>query len=496
MADLFDEAATRRLEHLAPLAQRLRPGELDRFVGQEHVVGPGRGLRLAIESDRVPSLILYGPPGTGKTTLARIIARVTGSEFVELSAVSATVASVREVLAGARERLGATGRRTTLFLDEIHRFSKAQQDALLPGVEDGLITLIGATTENPYFALTSALLSRMQVYELNALAAAELAEIVGRGADLLGARLEPEAAELIVRRSGGDARSGLSILELAVQRRGGGRPVETRHVEDAARKRPLTYDRDGDAHYDTISAWIKSTRAGDVQASVYYLAVMLEGGEDARFIARRMIILASEDIGNADPRALLVATAAAQAVEHVGLPEARLNLAQAAIYLARAPKSNASYRALLAATAEVREQGRLDPPAALRSATHPGVASLGRGEGYLYPHDDPDGFASTACRRPFAAASITRHRARARRSSASATGRRSPPPGRCAPAARPEPLRAQPQRMRAPSALAASSTASAAVSFARSRIGLTSTSSSESSRPDSETSSSARCASR
>ena len=355
------------------------------------MIGPGRALRLAIEADRVPSLVLYGPPGTGKTTLARIVAGVTGAEFVELSAVSATVANVREVLAQARERLGSTGRRTILFLDEIHRFNKGQQDALLPGVEDGLVTLIGATTENPYFSLNSALLSRMQVYELEALTPDELREILRRGAVELGVELEPGVDALIAARAGGDGRSALGILELAAQTAGAA-AISAALVEDAARKRPLLYDRGGDVHYDTISAWIKSTRASDVQASVYYLAVMLEGGEDARFIARRMVILASEDIGNADPRALLVAVAAAQAVEHVGLPEARLNLAQAAVYLARAPKSNASYRALGAAVADVRERGHLNPPDSLRSAAYPGAAKLGRGKGYVYPHEDPAGF--------------------------------------------------------------------------------------------------------
>jgi putative ATPase len=393
MPDLFDEAASHRLARLAPLAQRLRPRSLDEFVGQEHVVGPGRALRRAIDADRVPSLVLYGPPGSGKTTLARIVAGATGAEFEELSAVSATVAQVREVLARARERLGANGVRTILFIDEIHRFNKAQQDALLPAVEDGLVTLIGATTENPYFELNSALLSRTQLYELEPLGEEELREVVRRGAAELGAALTEELELLVARRAGGDARTALSILELAVAtaREEDAEPGEA-HVEDAARKRPLVYDKRGDAHYDFVSAWIKSTRAGDVQASIYYLAVMLESGEDARFIARRMIVLASEDVGNADPQALLVAVAAAQAVEHVGLPEARLNLAQAAIYLARAPKSNASYRALNAAAADVREHGHLRPPDALRSAAYPGARRLGRGAGYVYPHDDPAGF--------------------------------------------------------------------------------------------------------
>ena len=393
MSDLFSEAAGRRLQASAPLAQRLRPTTLDDFVGQEHVVGPGRALRLAIEQDRVPSLILYGPPGSGKTTLARIVAHTTGAEFEELSAVSATVANVRQVLAQARERLGGSGRRTILFLDEIHRFNKAQQDALLPGVEDGLLTLIGATTENPYFEVNSALLSRAQIYELEPHSIETLRAVVRRGAAELAAEVSPEVEELIAERAGGDARNALNILELSVETaRAAGEPVAAPHVDDAARKRPLVYDKGGDRHYDFISAWIKSTRASDVQASVYYLAAMLEGGEDARFIVRRMIVLASEDIGNADPQALLVAVAAAQAVEHVGLPEARHNLAQATVYLARAPKSNASYVALGRAIKDVRERGNLLPPAALRSASYPGARALGRGLGYVYPHDDPAGF--------------------------------------------------------------------------------------------------------
>jgi putative ATPase len=392
MSDLFSDAAEQRLPEVAPLALRMRPQSLDAFVGQEQVLGEGSALRAAIEEDRVRSAIFYGPPGTGKTTLARIVANMTGAAFEELSAVSATVAQVREVLARARERLGANGQRTILFLDEIHRFNKAQQDALLPGVEEGVITLIGATTENPYFEVNSALLSRSQVYELEPLSVEELETIVRRGAEELGAEVPGELAHLIATRAGGDARSAHNILELAWQTaRAADEPLAEAHVEDAARKRPLLYDKTADAHYDFISAFIKSMRGSDPNASVYYLAAMLESGEDARYIARRMIVLASEDIGNADPRALLVAVAAAQAVEHVGLPEARLNLAQAAIYLARAPKSNASYAAIKRATADVLAKGNIKPPKALADGSWYG-RQLGKGEGYIYPHSDPAGF--------------------------------------------------------------------------------------------------------
>jgi putative ATPase len=392
MADLFTDAAAQRADEFAPLAQRLRPRTLDELVGQKQILGEGSALRLAIAGDRVRSSIFYGPPGSGKTTLARIVAASTGAAFEELSAVSATVKDVREVLGQARERLGAGGRRTILFLDEIHRFNKAQQDALLPAVEEGLVTLIGATTENPYFEVNSALLSRCQVYELESLSVEEMQEVVRRGAIEVGAELPGELVELIARRSGGDARGALNIVELAAETaRAEGAPVSESHVEDAARKRPIVYDKNADAHYDFTSAFIKSMRGSDPDAAVFYLAAMLEGGEDARFIARRMIVLASEDIGNADPRALLVAVAAAQAVEHVGLPEARINLSQAAVYLARAPKSNASYVAIAEATGDVRELGTVRPPKSLRDGSY-GGRRLGNGEGYVYPHNDPSGF--------------------------------------------------------------------------------------------------------
>jgi putative ATPase len=391
VSDLFADAAERRSPDHAPLAMRLRPSTLEEFVGQEHVLAEGSALRQAISEDRVGSAIFFGPPGSGKTTLARIIAATTGAAFEELSAVSASVADVRGVLARATERLGGHGQRTILFLDEIHRFNKAQQDALLPAVETGLVTLIGATTENPYFEVNSALLSRVQLYELNALDVDELAAVLHRGEEAIGIELPDQLRALIAQRAGGDARNALNILELAAQTAGDGQVTEA-HVEDTARKRPLLYDKGGDAHYDFTSAFIKSMRGSDPDAAVYYLAAMLEGGEDPRFIARRMVILASEDVGNADPQALVVAVAAAQAVEHVGLPEAQLNLAQAAIYLSLAPKSNAVLVALGEARRDVREHGNLRPPKELRDAHYPGAKKLGHGQGYVYPHDDPAGF--------------------------------------------------------------------------------------------------------
>ncbi|HEY5977743.1 MAG TPA: replication-associated recombination protein A [Solirubrobacterales bacterium] len=373
----------------------MRPRTLDELVGQEHVLGEGSALRRAIEEGHPHSAILYGPPGSGKTTLARIAATGAEGAFEEESAVNAGKAEIRGVIERARERREA-GRPTVLFLDEIHRFNKSQQDALLPAVEEGLLTLIGATTENPYFEVNSALLSRCQVYELRPLDPEQVERLMRRALEdpergiAAPPPVDDAALEMLARRSGGDARVALAALERAVERAAGG-TVDVAAAEDALQRKAVDFDRQGDRHYDFISAWIKATRGSDVDASLYYLAVMLEGGEDPRFIARRMVILASEDVGNADPQALLVADAAARAVDRVGLPECALNLAQACVYLAMAPKSNASYKGLNAARAEVRENGARTPPDHLRDAHYPGAGALGRGDGYRYPHDEPGG---------------------------------------------------------------------------------------------------------
>jgi putative ATPase len=372
-----------------PLAARMRPRTLEEFVGQQHLLGPSSALRTAIQSGEPHSMILYGPPGTGKTTLARMLAEYADAAFEELSAVQVGRAEVREVMARAQERRRA-GRHTIFFLDEIHRFNKAQQDALLPAVEEGLVVLVGATTENPYFEVNSALISRTQVYELHELTPEDIGGLLRRALEGLGASVSEEVVEFLATRSGGDARSSLNALELALDTAARtGEPVTLADAEDAMQRKALRYDKAGDQHYDYISAWIKSTRGSDPDASLYYLAAMLEGGEDARFIARRMVVLASEDVGNADPQALSVAVAAAHAVEHVGLPECTFALAQAAIYLSLAPKSNAAGKALGAARAHIREHGAALPPAALRSAAYPAARALGRGRGYDYPHDNP-----------------------------------------------------------------------------------------------------------
>jgi len=372
-----------------PLAARMRPRTLEEFVGQGHLLGPSSALRTAIQSGEPHSMILYGPPGTGKTTLARMSAEYADAAFEELSAVEAGRAEVREVIARARERRRG-GRHTIFFLDEIHRFNKAQQDALLPAVEEGLVVLVGATTENPYFEVNSALISRAQVYELRELTQEDIAGLLRRALDEVGRSVSDEVIEFLAGRSGGDARSSLNALELALDTAARtGQEVTLADAEDAMQRKAVRYDKGGDQHYDYISAWIKSTRGSDPDASLYYLAAMLEGGEDARYIVRRMVILASEDIGNAAPQALQVAIAAAHAVEHVGLPEAHFALAQAAVYLALAPKSNAAGAALSAARAHIREHGAQLPPAALRDAHYPGAKALGRGKGYDYPHSHP-----------------------------------------------------------------------------------------------------------
>ena len=351
----------------------MRPRTLAEFVGQEQLLASGSALRRALEDGHVHSMILHGPPGAGKTTLARLIAEASGAAFEEESAVQAGRAEVRAVIERARQRLRAgQDRRTVFFLDEIHRFNKAQQDALLPAVEEGLITLIGATTENPYFEVNSALISRTRVYELQALSGDDVRRLLERAierGECGEVGVAPEALDFLAERSGGDARTALNALELACEAEEAGGEVDLARAEDALQRRAILYDRQADRHYDTISAWIKSTRGSDPDASLYYLAVMLEGGEDPRFIVRRMIVLASEDIGNADPQALTVATAAAQAVEHVGLPECQFALAQAAVYLSLAPKSDAAKRAVFAAREYVREAGAAPPPAHLRSST-------------------------------------------------------------------------------------------------------------------------------
>jgi putative ATPase len=385
---LFDppEPEPERVAPDAPLAARMRPETLDEVVGQQHLLGEGTALRTAIEQGTPHSMLLFGPPGTGKTTIARLVARESDHAFEELSAVQAGRAEVREVMARAGERRRG-GRGTVFFLDEIHRFNKAQQDALLPQVEDGTVVLIGATTENPYFEVNSALISRTRIYELQAIADDDLVALLERGLQVLECTADEGVLAFLAARSGGDARTALNALELACDTARG--TVRLEEAEDALQRKAVLYDRAGDKHYDYISAWIKSTRGSDPDASLYYLAVMLEGGEDPRFIARRMIILASEDVGNADPQALQVAVAAAGAVEHVGMPEAHFALAQCAVYLSLAPKSDSSGRALGAAREYVREHGAQDPPSAMRTAAFPAAKKLGRGIGYDNPHRHP-----------------------------------------------------------------------------------------------------------
>ena len=399
--DLFESALEDRFDEFAPLAARMRPRTLDEFVGQDHIVGKGGPLRSLIEADRLTSVILWGPPGTGKTTLASIVATATKSRFVQLSAVSSGVADVRKVLKESRESLGATGRKTILFIDEIHRFNKSQQDALLQAVENSWVTLIGATTENPFFEVNSPLISRSLLFRLNPLGAEEIGTIVDRaikepkrGLGASGISVETDAVAHIVDRAGGDARFALNALEVsvAVATARGDDTVKTATAEEALQRRVVRYDKGGDQHYDVISAFIKSMRGSDPDAAVWWLAQMLEAGEDPRFIARRMVIFASEDVGNADPMGLVVAVSAFHALEFVGLPEAQLNLSQAVIYLATAPKSNASTTAIAKASRTLQERGVGEVPKHLRDAHYPGAKKLGHGEGYRYPHSFEGGW--------------------------------------------------------------------------------------------------------
>ena len=401
---LFDHQSQRELQSRAPLAARMRPSTFDEYVGQQHIIGPETVLRRSIESDQLPSIILWGPPGTGKTTLANLIATATKSQFERVSGVTSGVADLRRIAAEARERLGMHGQRTVLFVDEIHRFNKAQQDVILPFVEDGTLVLIGATTENPSFEVVSPLLSRARVFALQSLSDEEIGQIITqaiaepqRGLAHLQPLLDEDAAALLVNLANGDARTALNALELSTAGTNpdeqGNRKITVAVIQDAMQQRSLRYEKDGDLHFDTISAFIKSVRGSDPDAAVYYLARMLTAGEDPMFIARRLVILAAEDVGMADPRALSVAMAAQQAYHLIGLPEGRIPLAEATVYLATAPKSNASYMALNRAMEDV-QQTRNDPvPMHLRNAPTGLMKDMGYGEGYKYSHDYEDNFA-------------------------------------------------------------------------------------------------------
>ena len=392
--DLFEHALESRFDEYAPLAARMRPRTLDEIVGQQRILGEGRALRTLIESGELSSIILWGPAGSGKTTIAHVIARTTSAHFEPMSAVTAGVADVRKAIEAAKDRLAQVGTRTVLFLDEIHRFNKAQQDALLPAVENGWIVLVGATTENPSFEVNSPLMSRSLLFRLEGLAEEDVLVLLRRALDderglgKMDLEVEQEALAHLARGAGGDGRAALNALEAAalIALPQGGR-LDLPAAEEALQRRALPYDKSGDWHYDTISAFIKSMRGSDPDAAVYWMARMLDAGEDPRFIARRMVIFASEDVGNADPSALQVALSAFHALEFVGLPEAKLNLAQSAVYLALAPKSNASAVTLWRAEAEVEASGPLPVPPHVRDSHAAASRSIGAGKGYKYPHE-------------------------------------------------------------------------------------------------------------
>ena len=398
--DLFEYAKTKTLDRESPLASRMRPSTLDEVVGQEHIVGKDKLLYRAIKADKLTSVIFYGPPGTGKTTLARVIANTTSASFTQINATSAGKKDMEAVVKEAQDTLGMYGRKTILFIDEIHRFNKGQQDYLLPFVEDGTIILIGATTENPYFEVNSALLSRSIIFELKALTTENIRTLILRavndcekGMGNYRAVIDEDAVEFLADMAGGDARNALNAVELGVLTTPRGEDgyihLTLEVASECIQKRAVRYDKDGDNHYDTISAFIKSMRGSDPDAAVYYLAKMLYAGEDVKFIARRIMILASEDIGNADPQAICVAVAAAQAVERVGMPESQIILSQAAAYMACAPKSNSAVNAIAAAMDSVRNI-RTTVPAHLQDAHYGGHEKLGRGIGYKYVHDYPN----------------------------------------------------------------------------------------------------------
>ncbi|MGB9587492.1 MAG: replication-associated recombination protein A [Armatimonadota bacterium] len=398
--DLFELSARDAMLSEAPLAARMRPTCLEEFVGQEHIIGPGKLLRRAIESGEIGSAIFWGPPGCGKSSLAAIIAKTCKCDFENFSAVTSGVADVRRIIARAKERRQLYGRKTILFIDEIHRFNKAQQDAFLPHIEDGTITLIGATTENPYFEVNSPLISRLRIFRFEQLTNEQVEKVIRaaladekRGLGKWNVILEDAALHHIVNLANGDARSALNALEMAVMtvppNAEGKQIITLETAEDAVQHRAIQYDKDGDTHYDVASAFIKSMRGSDPDAALYWLARMIHAGEDPRFIARRLVIQAAEDVGNADPMALVLATAAAHAVEYVGMPEAQIALAQATIYLACAPKSNASYVGISRALKDVAERRVKPVPVHLRDASYKGASRLGHGTGYKYPHDFP-----------------------------------------------------------------------------------------------------------